>query len=108
MQSKLQLKILEFIRVSILGTLDIIILDTSYTLFYSNLISLSKLDVSRYTFKFWNGCFNFSKNNHFINSSILHDDFYKWKLNNLFAKTLLTLHQCWRLVKNEFFKLRFY
>ncbi|KAL5757170.1 hypothetical protein ACOSQ2_021916 [Xanthoceras sorbifolium] len=56
-----------------------------------NLVSLSKLDIIGYSFKFGSGCFSLFKHNHFIGSDILCDDLYRLKLDNLFAETLLTL-----------------
>ena len=38
-----------------------------------NLISLSKLDIARYSFKFGNGCFSLFKQNLFIGYGILYD-----------------------------------
>ena len=49
-----------------------------------NLVSLSKLDASGYSFKFGNGCFSLFKNNSFIGFGILCDGLYKLKLDNLF------------------------
>ena len=39
-----------------------------------NLVSLSKLDVTGYSFNFGNGCFNLFKHNHLIGTSI----FFLW------------------------------
>ncbi|KAL5758993.1 hypothetical protein ACOSP7_021604 [Xanthoceras sorbifolium] len=61
-----------------------------------NLVSLSKLDIIGYSFKFGNGCSSQNilfKHNHFIGSGILCDDLYKLKLDNLFVETLLTLNE---------------
>ncbi|KAL4010594.1 hypothetical protein IC575_030095 [Cucumis melo] len=67
--------------------------DTFYVSSISrNLISLSKLDTSSYYFKFGNECFSLFKQNIFIGSGILCDDLYKFKLDNVFAESLLTLH----------------
>ena len=57
-----------------------------------NLISLSKLDVAGYSFKFGNGCFNFFKRTFMIESGTLYDGLYQLNLDNLYAKTLMTLH----------------
>jgi len=42
-----------------------------------NLVSLSKLDVTRYSFNFANGCFSLFKHNHLIDTSVLCDGLYK-------------------------------
>jgi hypothetical protein len=57
-----------------------------------NLVSLSKLDVTGYSFKFGNRSFSLFKHTHLIGSGILCDVLYKLNLDNLFAETLLTLH----------------
>ena len=57
-----------------------------------NLVSLSKLDVTKYSFKFGNGCFSLFKHNHLIGTDILCGGSYKLNLNGLYAKTILTLH----------------
>ena len=66
---------------------------TLYVLSISrNLVSLSKLDASGYSFEFGNGRFSLFKHNSFIGSGILCDGLYKLKLDNLFSESLLTLH----------------
>jgi transposase InsO family protein len=57
-----------------------------------NLVSISKLDVVGYSFKFGNGCFSLYKNTFMIGSGILCDGLYKLNLDNLYAETLMTLH----------------
>lgn len=57
-----------------------------------NLVSLSKLDCVGYSFKFGNGCFSLLKNSQFIGSGFSCDGLYKFKLDNLFAEALLTVH----------------
>ena len=57
-----------------------------------NLVSLSKLDVTRYSFNFGNGCFNLFKYNHLIGIGNLCDALYKLNLNGLYAEMILTLH----------------
>ena len=57
-----------------------------------NLISLSKLHVVRYSFKFGNGCFSLFKCTFMIRSGTLYDDLYKLNLDNLYVETLMTLH----------------
>jgi len=79
-----------------------LILDTGYHLdlmdtFYvpsitRNLISLSKLDVVGYSFKFGNGCFSLFKRAFIIGSGTLYDGLYKLNLDNLYAETLMTWH----------------
>jgi len=79
-----------------------LILDTRYHLdlmdnFYvpnitRNLISLFKLDVAGYSFKFRNGCFSLFKRTFMIGSDTLYDGLYKLNLHNLYAETLMTLH----------------
>jgi len=68
-------------------------LDTFYVPSISrNLISLSKLDVAGYSFKFGNGCFSLYKSTCMIRSGTLSDGLYKLNLDNLYAETLMTLH----------------
>ena len=55
-----------------------------------NLVSFSKLDASRYSFKFENGCFSLLKHNSFIGSGDLYDGLYKLDLDNFFF-----LNSCW-------------
>ena len=57
-----------------------------------NLVSLSKLDVTRFSFNFGNGCFSLFKHNHLIGTSVLCDGLYILKLDGLYAETILTLH----------------
>ena len=57
-----------------------------------NLVSLSKLDVCGFNFKFGYGCFNLYKNTSFIGSGIFFDGLYKLKLDNLFVEFLLAIH----------------
>ena len=57
-----------------------------------NLISLSKLDVVGYSFKFENGCFSLFKHTFMIGSGTLYDGLYKLNLDNLYAETFMTLH----------------
>ena len=69
------------------------IFQTLYVLSISrNLVSLSKLDTTRYFFKFGKGFFNFFKHNNFIGISVRCDGLYKLNLDNLCVQTLLTLH----------------
>jgi len=69
------------------------LLDTFYVLSISrNLISLSKLDVIGYSFKFGNCCFSLYKSIFIIGSDTLFDGLYKLNLDNLYAETLMTLH----------------
>ena len=57
-----------------------------------NLVSLSKLDVTGYSFNFGNECFSLFKHNHLIGTGVLCDGLYKLKLDGLYAETILTLH----------------
>ena len=57
-----------------------------------NLVLLSKLDVTGYSFNFGNECFSLFKHNHLIGTGVLCDGLYKLKLDGLYAKTVLTLH----------------
>ena len=57
-----------------------------------NLISLSKLDVLGYSFKFENDCFSLFKRTFMIGSYTFYDGLYKLNLDNLYAETLMTLH----------------
>ena len=69
------------------------LLETPYVSSLSrNLVSLSKLDVTGYSFNFGNGCFNLFKHNHLIGTDILCDGLYKLKIDSLYAETILTLH----------------
>ena len=69
------------------------LLDTFYVPSISrNLISLSKLDLAGYSFKFGNGCFSLYKSTCMIGSGTLFDGLYKLNLDNLYAETLMTLH----------------
>jgi len=56
-----------------------------------NLVSLSKLDVTGYSFNFGNGCFSLFKHNHLIGTDVLCDGLYK--LDGLYAETVLTMHR---------------
>ena len=60
--------------------------------FSRNLVSLPKLDVAGFVFKFGSGSFSLFKNSKLIGSGILCDGLYKFKLDNVFAETLMTLH----------------
>jgi len=69
------------------------LLETPYVLSLSrNLVSLSKLDVTGYSFNFGNGCFSLFKHNHLIGTCVLCDGLYKLKLDGLYAETILILH----------------
>jgi len=57
-----------------------------------NLVSLSKLDVTGYSFNFGNGCFSLFKYNHLIGTGVLYDGLYQLKLDGLYAETILTLY----------------
>lgn len=57
-----------------------------------NLVSLSKLDVAEYSFKFRNGCFSLYQHTYLIGSGTLYDELYRLNLDNLYAETLMTLH----------------
>ena len=51
-----------------------------------NLVSLSKLDVTGYSFNFGNGCFSLFKHNHLIGTSVICDGLYKLKLDDCMLK----------------------
>jgi len=69
------------------------LLDTFYVPSISrNLISLSKLDVAGYSFKFGNGCFILYKSTCMIGSGTLSYGLYKLNLDNLYAETFMTMH----------------
>jgi len=57
-----------------------------------NLISLSKFHIAGYSFKFGNDCFSLFKYTFMIGSGTLYDGLYKLNLDNLYVKTLMTLH----------------
>jgi len=87
----------EKVSVEAVGTYHLI-LDTGYHLnlmdtFYApsvtkNLISLSKLDVVGYSFKFGNGCFSLFKRTFMIGSDILYDGLYNLIWINYMLKLL--------------------
>jgi len=89
------------VPVEAVGTYHLI-LDTGFHLdlfdtFYvpsisRNLVSLSKLDVAGYSFRFGNGCFSLYKRTCMIGSGTLYDGLYKLNLDNLYVETLMTLH----------------
>ena len=69
------------------------LLETPYVPSLSrNLVSLSKLDVTGYSFNFGNRCFCLFKHNHLIGTCVLCDGLYKLKLDDLCIETILTLH----------------
>jgi len=69
------------------------LLETLYILSLSrNLVSLSKLDITGYSFNFGNGYFSLFKHNHLIGTSVLCDDLHKLKLDGLYDVTILTLY----------------
>ena len=56
------------------------LLETPYVPSLSrNLVSLSKLDVTTYSFNFGNECFNLFKHNHLIGTGILVMVYINWK-----------------------------
>ena len=56
------------------------LLETPYVPSLSrNLVSLSKLDVTGYSFNFGNGCFSLFKHNHLIGTDILVMIYINWK-----------------------------
>ena len=57
-----------------------------------NLVSLPKLDLDGYYINFGNKSFSLFKNTSVVGSGIFCDHLYKFKLNDQFAETLLTLH----------------
>ena len=56
-----------------------------------NLISLSKLDIVGYSFKFGNGCFSLFKRTFMIGSGTLYDGLYKLNLDNLLSLGMVVL-----------------
>ncbi|XP_068483315.1 uncharacterized protein [Phaseolus vulgaris] len=69
------------------------LMDTFYVPSISrNLVSLSKLDVVGYYFKFGNGCFNLYKTTCLIGFGTLYDGLYKLNLDNLYTETLMISH----------------
>ena len=66
-------------------------LDTFYVPSISrNVVSLSKLDVVGYSFKFWNGCFSLYQRTYLIGFGTLYDGLYRLNLDNLYVETLMT------------------
>ena len=66
---------------------------TLYIPFVSrNLVSLSKLDTTEYSFKFRNECFSLFKHNHFIGYGILCDGLFKLKSLLTFLFRVLILN----------------
>jgi len=59
---------------------------------FRNLVSLFKLNVVGYSFKYENGCFSLYKHTCTIETGTLSNGLYKLNLDNLYAKTLMTLH----------------
>ena len=59
---------------------------------FRNLVTLPKLDLDGYFINFGNKSFSLFKNTSFVGSGILCDHLYKFKLNDQFVETLLTLH----------------
>jgi len=57
-----------------------------------NLVSLSKLDVVGYSFKFGNGCFSLYQCTYLIGSGTLYEGLYRLNLDNLYAETLMISH----------------
>ena len=69
------------------------LMDTFYVPSISkNLVSLSKLDVVEYSFKFGNGCFSLYKSTCLTRSGTLYDDLYKLNFYNLYVESLMTSH----------------
>ena len=69
------------------------LMDTFYVPSISrNLVSLSKLDVVGYSFKFGNGCFSLYQRTYLIGFGTLFDGLYRLNLDNLYAETLMTSH----------------
>ena len=69
------------------------LLETLYILSLSrNLVSLSKLDITGYSFNFGNGYFSLFKHNHLIGIGVICDGLYKLKINGLYVETFLTLY----------------
>ena len=60
--------------------------------FHHNLVSSSIVDVIGFLFKFGSKSFYILKNNKVIGFEILCDGLYKFKLDNVFIKALMTLH----------------
>ena len=60
--------------------------------FSRNLVSLSKLDVLGFSFKFGFESFSLYKDNKLYGSGILCDGLYKIKLDDVFVETLMTLY----------------
>ena len=68
-------------------------MDTFYVPSISrNLVSLFKLDVVGYSFKFGNECFSLYQRTYLIESDTLYDGLYRLNLDNLYAETLMTSH----------------
>jgi len=69
------------------------LLDTFYVpSIFKNLVSLFKLHVVGYSFKFGNDCFSLYKRTSMIRSGTFFDGLYKLNLDNLHVETLMTLH----------------
>ena len=67
------------------------LMDTFYVPSISrNLVSLSKLDIAGYSFKFGNACFSLYQRANLIGSGALYDGLYRLNLDNLYAETLMT------------------
>ena len=59
---------------------------------FRNLVSMPKFDLDGYFINFRNKSFTLFKNTSFVRSGILCHRLYKFKFNDQFAETLLTLH----------------
>jgi len=91
----------ENVPVEAVGTYRLII-DTEFYLdlmdtfylpsIFRNLVSLFKLDVAEYSFKFGNGCFSLYQRTYLIEYGTLYDGLYILNLDNLYVETLMTLH----------------
>jgi len=82
----------EKVLVEVVGTYRLI-LETGFHLDLSrNLVSLSKLDVVGYFFKFGNGYFSLYKRTCLIGSDTLYDSLYKLNLDNLYVETPMISH----------------
>ena len=68
------------------------LLENLYVPSLSRNFSLSKLDVTEFSFNFGNGYLSLFKYNHLIGTGVLYDGLYKLKSDCLYVETILTLH----------------
>jgi len=88
-REKVPVEVVEIYRLILDTEFYLDLMDTFYAPSISrNLVSLSKLDVVGYSFKFGTGCFSLYQHTYLIGSGTLSDGLYRLNLDNLYAKLL--------------------